>query len=91
MRFVAVKSEAQQARGMQYRTRDLLVHQRTQARNALRSHLAEFGVVAPQEPVGLRVCGGGSGSGIGAARGGSGVGRGFSGANRRPQGEDSGS
>ena len=27
--------------------------QRTQARNALRGHLAEFGVVAPQGPVGL--------------------------------------
>lgn len=53
MRFVAVKGEAQQARGMQYRTRDLLVHQRTQARNALRSHLAEFGVIAPQGSVGL--------------------------------------
>ena len=29
------------------------MHQRTQARNALRSHLAEFGVIAPQGPVGL--------------------------------------
>ena len=48
MRFVAVKSEAQQARGMLYRTCDLLVRQRTQAINALRGHLAEFGVVAPQ-------------------------------------------
>ena len=48
MRFVAVKSEAQQARGMLYRTRDLLVRQRTLAINALRGHLAEFGVVAPQ-------------------------------------------
>ena len=53
MRFVAVKSEAQQGCGMEYRTRDLLVHQRTQARNALRSHLAEFGVVERQGPVGL--------------------------------------
>ena len=53
MRFVAVKSEAQQTHGMRYRTRDLLVEQRTQARNALRGHLAEFGVVAPQGPVGL--------------------------------------
>ena len=48
MRFVAVKSEAQQAGGMLYRTCDLLVRQRTQAINALRGHLAEFGVVAPQ-------------------------------------------
>ncbi len=53
MRFVAVKSEAQQGCGMEYRTRDLLVGQRTQARNALRSHLAEFGVVERQGPVGL--------------------------------------
>ena len=48
MRFVAVKEEAQQARAMLFRTRDLLVRQRTQTINALRGHLAEFGVVAPQ-------------------------------------------
>ncbi len=36
MRFVAVKSEAQQAAAMAYRTRDLLVRQRTQTINALR-------------------------------------------------------
>ena len=33
---------------MLFRTRDLLVRQRTQTINALRGHLAEFGVVAPQ-------------------------------------------
>ncbi|WP_407530707.1 IS110 family transposase [Methylobacterium oryzisoli] len=48
MRFVAVKSESQQARPMIFRTRDLLVRQRTQLINALRGHLAEHGVVAPQ-------------------------------------------
>ena len=48
MRFVAVKGEAQQAQGMLFRTRDLLVRQRTQTINALRGHLAEFGIVAPQ-------------------------------------------
>ena len=48
MRFVAVKTEEQQARGMLFRTRALLVRQRTQTINALRGHLAEFGVVAPQ-------------------------------------------
>ena len=48
MRFVAVKGEGQQARGMLFRTRDLLVRQRTQTINALRGHLAEFGIVAPQ-------------------------------------------
>ena len=48
MRFVAVKTEAQQAQGMFFRTRDLLVRQRTQKINALRGHLAEYGVVGPQ-------------------------------------------
>ena len=33
---------------MLFRTRDLLVRERTQTINALRGHLAEFGVVAPQ-------------------------------------------
>lgn len=47
MRFVAVRTEAQLASAMVYRTRDLFVRQRTQAINALRGHLAEFGVVAP--------------------------------------------
>ena len=50
MSFVAVKTEEQQARGMLFRTRDLLVRQRTQTINALRGHLAEFGVIAPQGP-----------------------------------------
>ena len=50
MRFVAVKTQEQQARGMLFRTRDLLVRQRTQTINALRGHLAEFGVVAPRGP-----------------------------------------
>jgi len=53
MHLVAVKSEAQQVRGMLYRARDLLVGHRTRTINALRGHLAEFGVVAPQGPVGL--------------------------------------
>ena len=48
MHFVAVKTEAQQAQGMLFRTRDLLVRQRTQTINALRGHLAEYGVVAPK-------------------------------------------
>lgn len=47
MPFVAVKTEAQQASAMAYRTRDLLVRQRTQTINALRGHLAEQGIVAP--------------------------------------------
>lgn len=48
MRFVAVKTEEQQAAGMIFRTRDLLVRQRTQLINALRGHLAEYGWVAPR-------------------------------------------
>jgi transposase len=48
MRFVPVKSEAQQANGVVFRARDLLVHQRTQCINALRGHLAEYGYVFPQ-------------------------------------------
>ncbi|MDR3425803.1 MAG: IS110 family transposase [Alphaproteobacteria bacterium] len=47
MRFVAVKTEEQQARSMIFRTRDLLVRNRTQLINALRGHLAEHGVIAP--------------------------------------------
>ena len=39
---------------MLFRTRDLLVRQRTQLINALRGHLAEYGVVAPQGPAHLK-------------------------------------
>jgi transposase len=46
MRFVPVKSLEQQSALLLHRTRDLLVAQRTQLANALRGHLAEFGVVA---------------------------------------------
>ena len=49
MRFVAVKGEEQQARAMLFYTRDLLVRQRTQTINALRGHLAEFGVIARRD------------------------------------------
>ena len=47
MRFVAVRTEEEQARSVVFRTRELLVHQRTQTVNALRGHLAEFGLVVP--------------------------------------------
>ena len=40
MRFVAVKSEVQQATAMAYRARGLLVRQTPQTINALRAHLA---------------------------------------------------
>ena len=55
MRLVAVKTEEQQARAMLFRTRDLFVRQRTQLINALRGHLAEHGVVAPQGPANVKV------------------------------------
>ena len=46
MRFVAVKSAERQSVLMLHRTRELLVRQRTMLVNAIRAHLAEFGVVA---------------------------------------------
>lgn len=46
MRFVPVKTEEQQGLLMIHRARDLLVRQRTAAVNALRGHLAEFGIIA---------------------------------------------
>lgn len=55
MRYVEVKTEEQQARAMIFRTRDLLVRQRTQLINALRGHLAEHGLVAPQGPANVKV------------------------------------
>lgn len=55
MRFVAVKSDHQQAGAMVFRARDLLVRQRTQLVNALRGHLAEYGVVAAQGAMHLKV------------------------------------
>lgn len=48
MRFVPVKSEAVQGVAMIFRVRELLIRQRTQAINALRGHLTEFGEVVPQ-------------------------------------------
>ncbi len=46
MRFVAVKSAERQSVLMLHRTRELLVRQRTMLVNAIRAHMAEFGVVA---------------------------------------------
>ena len=45
MRFVAIKSPEQQSILARHRTRDLLIRQRTQLVNLMRSQLAEFGVV----------------------------------------------
>src|SRR5262245_62782198 len=54
MRFVRAKSAEQQSRLMQHRARDLLMRQRTQVINALRAHLAEFGIAAAQGNAGLK-------------------------------------
>jgi len=51
MRFVTIKNEEKQASAVVFRTRDLLVRQRIQTINALRGHLAEYGVVVRQGPV----------------------------------------
>ena len=48
MRFVPVKDAEQQSVLMLHRARSLLVRQRTMLVNALRAHMAEFGIVAPQ-------------------------------------------
>jgi transposase len=48
MRFVPVKTEEEQANGIVFRARDLLVRQRTQCVNSLRGHLSEYGYVVPK-------------------------------------------
>ncbi len=48
MRFVPVKSGEQQSVLMLHRVRALLIRQRTMLVNALRGHLAEFGVIVAQ-------------------------------------------
>ena len=47
MRFVATKTPDQQSGLMLHRTRHLLIRQQTAVINAIRAHLAEFGIVAP--------------------------------------------
>jgi len=46
MRFVSIKTPDQQSVLMLHRTRHLFVRQRTMLINALRAHLAEFGIIA---------------------------------------------
>ncbi|UVC19241.1 IS110 family transposase [Mesorhizobium onobrychidis] len=48
MRFVEPKTKEQQSRAIVFRTREQFVNQRTELVNALRTHLYEFGYVAPQ-------------------------------------------
>jgi transposase len=54
MRFVPVKTPAQQGVQVLHRSRALLVRQRTMLANAIRAALAEFGIVAAQGNKGLR-------------------------------------
>src|SRR5262245_2151903 len=54
MRFVTVKTMEQQGQLLPHRVRDQLMRQRTQLINALRSHMAEFGIVAAQGREGLK-------------------------------------
>jgi transposase len=53
MRFVPLKTTEQQAVLMLHRSRELLIRQRTMLINALRGHLAEFGIVMRQGAVGV--------------------------------------
>ena len=48
MRFVPVKTAEQQSALMMHRARELLIRQRTMLVNALRGHLAEFGLIEAQ-------------------------------------------
>ena len=50
MRFVPAKTEEQQSVLVLHRSRDLLMRQRTMILNAIRAHLAEFGMIAAQGP-----------------------------------------
>jgi transposase len=50
MRFVPIKTPEQQGVMVLHRTRELLIRQRTMMLNALRIHLAEFGIVAAKGP-----------------------------------------
>ena len=47
MRFVATKTPEQQSGLMLHRTRHLFIRQQTAVINVIRSHLGEFGIVAP--------------------------------------------
>jgi transposase len=54
MRFVEVKSPEQQSVMVLHRTRLMLMHQRIQLSNAIRGHMAEFGIVAAVGREGLQ-------------------------------------
>lgn len=50
MRFVAIKTPEQQAASSLHKARELLIKQRTMTINALRGHMAEFGIVVAEGP-----------------------------------------
>src|ERR1043166_7687775 len=47
MRFVPTKTSEQQSGLVLHRTRHLFIRQQTSVINAIRAHLAEFGIIAP--------------------------------------------
>jgi transposase len=53
MKFVPIKTPEQQAILMLHRARQLLVEQRTRLSNAIRAHMAEFGVIAAKGNAGF--------------------------------------
>ena len=55
MRFVATKTVEQQSCLVLHRTRHLFIRQQTSVINAIRAHLAEFGIVAPVGRNGIEV------------------------------------
>jgi transposase len=54
MRFASIKTPDQQAVQVLHRSRRMLVRQKIQLGNALRGHLAEFGIAFPPRAAGLR-------------------------------------
>lgn len=50
MRFVTIKTEAQQAASGMHKVREALIKQRTMTMNTLRGLMAEFGIVAAEGP-----------------------------------------
>ena len=54
MRFVEVKSPAQQSQLVIHRTRMTLMRHRIELSNTIRAHMAEFGLIAPIGRLGLQ-------------------------------------
>jgi transposase len=56
MKFVPIKSVEQQAALMLHRARQLLVEEQARLSNAIRGHLAEFGIIARKGRAASRHC-----------------------------------